>query len=647
MPWQPLSQMLCGQPPVCTSTAFRDWLPRYFKERIDQQTRVGTTTRYYVDPVGGSDSNNGTSEATPFKTVTKVNTIIAAWNNAPAGIRFSFKRGTVTRELVTLGDPNDVKDYIEFDSYGDTTLPRAEISFATLTYVNSGWSTSVNRSDAYSLTYSRTEATVISCFKESKNHHYPYVRCTTIADVDATEGSWYQNTGTNTLYVHPRGNSNMGFAGRTYEAIPRNQSLNVRAVGNNNVVRNLVLVGGGCDHITQSNSGSNCCCAGLMHNVDCWIGSHHNTVGGGTMINVRMGWTSRAPGNLEVTGANHVFYIGAADGAECAAYNVNVLYGGLPTFGGSNISGSAFNNHSNGTAEFGFLLYWNCTCFRNKFMVRTIGGGTDMPTWTDLKDCRAFFVEMKFQFPKGLTIGATSLPPKIEGGASIANGVCVNCQFEGGIVNTNAQHSNLYDTLYGDFINCKWTGDFTETMMDTSNFRQSFCAAAMTGHIVSSEITIKANGQRQSSTNGGLYGWSRDVVNIGVNTPMTGTLTNSIVRIDGPQLAVGYLAWNNDATKINNNLYVGLTDVPGDNRGYANDANKVAVFDSVDGFLPLGDSNLMTTIQPMLRGYRVEYDANWQIRNPFNTARGPFEVVKSVESLDQTTILSQGVFLKI
>ena len=58
-------------------------------------TAAGWGSTYYVDSAGGSDSNNGTLQQTPWKTVAKVNAAVLA-----AGDTVLFKRGGVWTECL-------------------------------------------------------------------------------------------------------------------------------------------------------------------------------------------------------------------------------------------------------------------------------------------------------------------------------------------------------------------------------------------------------------------------------------------------------------------------------------------------------------------------------------------------------------------
>ncbi len=73
---------------------------------------------YYVDSAAGSDSNNGTTLQTPWKTVAKVNAATLA-----AGDSVLFKRGGVWTESLAPTASGTAGSPIAFDAYGAGPAP--------------------------------------------------------------------------------------------------------------------------------------------------------------------------------------------------------------------------------------------------------------------------------------------------------------------------------------------------------------------------------------------------------------------------------------------------------------------------------------------------------------------------------------------
>jgi parallel beta-helix repeat protein len=77
---------------------------------------IGAT--YYVNAIGGNDSNNGLSTNNAWKTISKVN-----GSTFVAGDSILFKRGETWREKLTVPSSGSVGSPITFGAYGDGALP--------------------------------------------------------------------------------------------------------------------------------------------------------------------------------------------------------------------------------------------------------------------------------------------------------------------------------------------------------------------------------------------------------------------------------------------------------------------------------------------------------------------------------------------
>src|SRR5215471_3241218 len=75
-------------------------------------------TTYYVDSMAGNDANSGTSTASPWRTVAKVNSM-----SFGAGDRILFKRGGTWRELLAPYSSGEAGNPIVIDAYGTGPAP--------------------------------------------------------------------------------------------------------------------------------------------------------------------------------------------------------------------------------------------------------------------------------------------------------------------------------------------------------------------------------------------------------------------------------------------------------------------------------------------------------------------------------------------
>ncbi|MFA6410043.1 MAG: right-handed parallel beta-helix repeat-containing protein [Candidatus Buchananbacteria bacterium] len=88
---------------------------------------------YYVDATGGNDTNNGTSPATAWKTIGKVNQYAFDWTKSTklnAGDSVLFKRGQVWSETLMIEKISGTSESarITFGAYGDSSLPKPIIT---------------------------------------------------------------------------------------------------------------------------------------------------------------------------------------------------------------------------------------------------------------------------------------------------------------------------------------------------------------------------------------------------------------------------------------------------------------------------------------------------------------------------------------
>ena len=87
------------------------------QDSIEPNTGLGAilNQNYYVDSENGNDSNSGTSQDAPFKTISKVNQLAL-----DEGAKVFFKRGSVFR----LSEPLKVRSGVSYGTYGDGDKPQ-------------------------------------------------------------------------------------------------------------------------------------------------------------------------------------------------------------------------------------------------------------------------------------------------------------------------------------------------------------------------------------------------------------------------------------------------------------------------------------------------------------------------------------------
>jgi hypothetical protein len=133
-----------------------------------------SATTYYVSNAG-NDSNNGTSQSTAWKTISKINGRTFA-----AGDNILFKKGDTWRETLTIPSSGTSTSYITFGSYGSGNRPKIYGSTKLITWtVYSGniWTSSTTVKDPYSVDGYKAEI----FFEEGTNLIWGHVKKSSIS----------------------------------------------------------------------------------------------------------------------------------------------------------------------------------------------------------------------------------------------------------------------------------------------------------------------------------------------------------------------------------------------------------------------------------------------------------------------------------
>lgn len=184
----------------------------------------------YVDSVSGNDANAGTTSAAPVKTIAQALTLVSG-NTSP---EIYLKRASVFREQFQL--PNGCKVM----SYGPATSPKPIVSGADL-LSNASFSLTSGQTYTYQISLpsiasttnpyvSVTNSDVLMVWENNTRLGYTfnqsgYTRPTSIANVEATAGSFWWDSTNKILYIHPADNSNPTSNGKVYEATVRTLAI--------------------------------------------------------------------------------------------------------------------------------------------------------------------------------------------------------------------------------------------------------------------------------------------------------------------------------------------------------------------------------------------------------------------------------------
>lgn len=166
---------------------------------------------YYVDGNFGNDTNTGLSEKSAFKTLARASTAVNA-SSAPHTIKLA--RNSHFRESLDL---TNTFDSITITAYGAGRLPIIDGSS-----IQSSWSATGGYSNVYdaTLTKENTNEDDLPVYENG----VVMIKATSIANCEATAGSYYytENTSTEAIfYIHPSDGGNPNSNGSTYEVTLR------------------------------------------------------------------------------------------------------------------------------------------------------------------------------------------------------------------------------------------------------------------------------------------------------------------------------------------------------------------------------------------------------------------------------------------
>jgi len=155
---------------------------------------IATGNTYYVSNTG-SDTNNGTSESTPWQTIAKVNA-----STFSPGDQILFKRGDTWREILIISSSGTLENYITFGNYGTGDKPRLYGSVKGTDWTEYGtniWVSSNTFTDPYNLDYEG------GLFIEQLDGSVTWgLFQKTSIDLLTSEYNWFYNTTDSKIYLY-------------------------------------------------------------------------------------------------------------------------------------------------------------------------------------------------------------------------------------------------------------------------------------------------------------------------------------------------------------------------------------------------------------------------------------------------------------
>jgi hypothetical protein len=170
---------------------------------------VSRATRYYVDSTNGHDSNEGTSEAIPWKTISKVNR-----SQFQPGDFILFSCGGIWREQLNIPSSGSIALPIHFSAFGDGNKPIINGSDLVTNWykeVTTTWRTEVSKETKY-----------VFFDNIQGNHKESLENVSSLRD-------WYYDSNKKVLYIHSSIDPTINYRNPGIEVTQRDCAINTNA----------------------------------------------------------------------------------------------------------------------------------------------------------------------------------------------------------------------------------------------------------------------------------------------------------------------------------------------------------------------------------------------------------------------------------
>jgi hypothetical protein len=388
--------VLVASPPVVTSPEWLVWYEGLLESRVAAAPRVRPVTYHFSQ--AGDDSAGDGSLAQPFRTLSKARELLG--QHPSGGIALLFRRGDVWREQegIVTAVPN-----ITIADYGEGAKP------LLTTFQLIGQPQQWAPVPGHPNTWQRPEPEIVMWVKEDDDLDWPYSKESAISGVEAVEGSWFWDSASGVLYIHPKhGRGGMAtdprVDGKAY-ALVRPTGPGVRVAGDGTRVENIRAEGWGItvepgtqmhgiESLAQSQDRTlfiGCeSHYGLSH-----VMAHYSGYGGiATFIECKAGLTT-AEGGGE-TMFNTYSYVG---GNQTIFHRCIATHGVLPSWNRNNArrSGMGFYGHTSGMAPMGLTIAFGNTTRDTRFGCAAPSTFADLPHAATLEQVRCFVVDEVFE----------------------------------------------------------------------------------------------------------------------------------------------------------------------------------------------------------------------------------------------------------
>lgn len=560
--------------------------------------------------------------------------------------------------------------------YNDTALGSSSRALPCFSRYNgtlpSTWQSSTDRADANTAVFScsYTPTTSVARVKQAGTKDFVLRLVDSLANCQTYEGTWFWSA--NVLYVHPFGKTlNAGgqifsnpkdFSEVRFAVCEKNltQGIDVSDV-DGAVIDGIWIDGWGASQavdttyagysIAMRQTGTN---RAVIKN--CWGTSNNRhsigligiTSGGDVCVdNCLTGWCNE--------GSNYIFYQ-PNGGSTVVLSNSKVKYANVGMATAAYSSGNAgvgasqaVYAHTSGSSQYhACLLCIDCEEEPSQWQAQVTPSWNGGPSWSDPKDCRAFFFNYTHRFRDktaldesgALVSGGATGQSRNSGamagtttGGSIGKTMHINCRYEAKYVKgdttvgsgADANDMVFITTTASDvYVNCDFTIDFGDQVANFSSRKRGwFDSNASKYH----NCAFRFRGATRGSV-----GFNRGVM--GATAGSDAVIFNSTIWWDTDQNTTTnamYLGNGADSTgaaltQLVNNCYIN-TNVKTGKTGY--DSDTLAVLDSMPPSNRPAKSNpshVPTSQHATFYGYTLEYDFYGRVRGlDGKTTIGPYE----------------------
>ena len=563
-------------PDIATSyTSYLDWVQvRRLQFEAHCPSARGTT---YHFAQSGDDSTGDGSEGNPWKTIAKAQAQIdAAGQNAD--LRLRFNRGDIWKE--TTGILTD-KDNITIDAYGTGAKP--EFNRFTVEYLAADDEWTLAAGDRYTVSEANDIAWIREIddkYGETRGTHL--IRQDSAANVEATDNSWWWDSGTNTLHINLAGDNPNDI---DLEAVITNAVSGVEFQGDGCRAENIIADGWGCsrtDTSTQDQGFTNRSFnddANYYKGVEAFYGTSHTLAHNAPGVTVGVGgksyWYDCVSGFTKYNSSGETVFnsFSQEGGQETWFVNCEVRYGTLKSSDWSyatlNTRGIGFFCHTNGVEDIALIVTHNCTVTASHTGASSVVNYNNIPTITgdDLTDCRAFETNCTYEQRSAEHDITISLPK--------------NTVVYGNFMYTYpySQNPRAFTAVVGD--NCYLINNYIYAdMTDIGNDTWSLYNTLVTDNDLTAWHNTLYYDNVNMTSNVRLRAWDFDVIangiTVGTGSSQNGRYWNNVVQVGGTVgAASSYTSATNTSDGLKSNAYYQLAQDNDDERGYNNDAGAV------------------------------------------------------------------------